>query len=164
MKMLYLVRHAKSDWSNLFLRDFDRPLNARGEYSAPLMGEYLSKQGIKPDLILSSPALRAKTTAITLAEKLSYPIESISYLPSLYESDVNTILAIIRTISENIETLFIVAHNPEVTECINFITNAEIDNVPTCGVAAIRLNENSWDRVGSNSAELISLDTPKKII
>lgn len=164
MKMLYLVRHAKSDWSNLFLRDFDRPLNARGEYSAPLMGEYLSKQGIKPDLILSSPALRAKTTTITLAEKLSYPIESISYLPSLYESDVNTILAIIRTISENIETLFIVAHNPEVTECINFITNAEIDNVPTCGVAAIRLNENSWDRVGSNSAELISLDTPKKII
>lgn len=164
MKMLYLVRHAKSDWSNLFLRDFDRPLNARGEYSAPLMGEYLSKQGIKPDLILSSPALRAKTTAITLAEKLSYPIESISYLPSLYESDVNTILALIRTISENIETLFIVAHNPEVTECINFITNAEIDNVPTCGVAAIRLNENSWDRVGSNSAELISLDTPKKII
>lgn len=162
--MLYLVRHAKSDWSNLFLRDFDRPLNARGEYSAPLMGEYLSKQGIKPDLILSSPALRAKTTTITLAEKLSYPIESISYLPSLYESDVNTILAIIRTISENIETLFIVAHNPEVTECINFITNAEIDNVPTCGVAAIRLNENSWDRVGSNSAELISLDTPKKII
>lgn len=162
--MLYLVRHAKSDWSNLFLRDFDRPLNARGEYSAPLMGEYLSKQGIKPDLILSSPALRAKTTAITLAEKLSYPIESISYLPSLYESDVNTILALIRTISENIETLFIVAHNPEVTECINFITNAEIDNVPTCGVAAIRLNENSWDRVGSNSAELISLDTPKKII
>lgn len=164
MKMLYLVRHAKSDWSNLFLRDFDLPLNARGEYSAPLMGEYLSKQGIKPDLILSSPALRAKTTTITLAEKLSYPIESISYLPSLYESDVNTILAIIRTISENIETLFIVAHNPEVTECINFITNAEIDNVPTCGVAAIRLNENSWDRVGSNSAELISLDTPKKII
>lgn len=164
MKMLYLVRHAKSDWSNLFLRDFDRPLNARGEYSAPLMGEYLSKQGIKPDLILSSPALRAKTTTITLAEKLSYPIESISYLPSLYESDVNTILALIRTISENIETLFIVAHNPEVTECINFITNAEIDNVPTCGVAAIRLNENSWDRVGSNSAELISLDTPKKII
>lgn len=164
MKMLYLVRHAKSDWSNLFLRDFDRPLNARGENSAPLMGDYLSKKGIKPDLILSSPALRAKTTAITLAEKLSYPIDTIVYIPSLYESDIDTILALIRTASEDIETLMIVAHNPELTECANFITHGEIDNIPTCGVVEMRLYENSWDRIGSNSAELVSFVTPKKII
>ncbi len=164
MKMLYLVRHAKSDWSNLFLRDFDRPLNARGENSAPLIGDYLAKKGIKPDLILSSPALRAKTTAITLAEKLSYPIDTITYIPSLYESDIDTILALIRTASEEIETLIIVGHNPELTECANFITHGEIDNIPTCGVVEMRLYENSWDRIGSNSAELVSFVTPKKII
>ncbi len=164
MKMLYLVRHAKSDWSNLFLRDFDRPLNARGEYSAPLMGDYLRKKGIKPDLILSSPALRAKTTAVLLSEKLSYPIDSITYIPSLYESDIDTMLALIRTTAEEIETLVIVGHNPELTECANFITHAEIENVPTCGVVEIRLNENSWDRIGYNSAELVSFVTPKKII
>lgn len=164
MKMLYLIRHAKSDWSNLFLRDFDRPLNARGEYSAPLMGNHLFKKGVKPDLILSSPALRAKMTAISIAEKLSCPIDAIVYLPSLYESDVETILSFIRTTHETIETLFIVGHNPEITECANLLTQAKIENIPTCGVAEIRLNENSWDRVGINSAELLSLDTPKKII
>jgi len=164
MKMLYLIRHAKSDWSNLFLRDFDRPLNERGEFSAPLMGDHLMKKGIKPDLILSSPALRAKTTAVIIAEKLSSPLNAILYVPSLYESDVDTILSLIRTTSEDIETLFIVGHNPELTECANLITQAEIENIPTCGVVEMRLKENSWDRIGINSAELVSLDTPKKII
>ena len=63
MKTLYLLRHAKSSWDDPDLADFDRPLNHRGRTAAPFMGETVSRYGLQPDLVLSSPAVRAKETA-----------------------------------------------------------------------------------------------------
>lgn len=162
MKLLCLIRHAKSDWSNPFLSDFDRPLNSRGEKAAPRMGEVLLKKGIHPDLILSSPAHRAKTTAGFIAQKLFYPLDAIRYEPLLYASDVERILSVIRNTPESINTLFLFGHNPELTECANAVCGTDIENIPTCGVVAMRLKEGQWKRIGFNAAELLFFDTPKK--
>jgi phosphohistidine phosphatase len=162
MKTLYLIRHAKSDRSDASLSDYDRPLNKRGAKDAPLMGSMLQKSGIHPDLILSSPALRAKTTAITIAQALSYPPDSIHYVHPLYASDVRTILSIIHDVSVSVNTLFLFGHNPEITECANLITGGDIENIPTCGVVAMRLKNESWESIGANSAEIIGFDFPKK--
>ncbi len=162
MKTLYLIRHAKSDWSDESLSDYERPLNKRGSKNAPFMGSKLADQGIHPDLILSSPALRAKTTAIAFAKALSYPTDSIRYDHALYASDVETILSIIRDVPPSIDTLFIFGHNPEITECVNYLTNGNIENIPTCGAVAMRLREDDWRSIGKNSAELSGFDFPKK--
>lgn len=162
MKTLYLIRHAKSDWSDETLSDYDRPLNKRGMKDAPLMGSYLADKGIRPDLILSSPALRAKTTATAIAKALSYPSESIRYDETLYACDVETILSIIREVSDDIDTLFVFGHNPEFTECANLITGSDIDNIPTCGVVEMRLIKDDWKSIGENSAKMIGFDFPKK--
>ncbi|ADR34335.1 putative phosphohistidine phosphatase, SixA [Sulfuricurvum kujiense DSM 16994] len=162
MKTLYLIRHAKSDWSDEALSDYDRPLNKRGLKDAPLMGSHLADKGIRPDLILSSPALRAKTTAKAFAKALSYPPESIRYDHALYACDALTILSLIRGVSADIDTLFVFGHNPEFTKCANLITGGDIDNIPTCGVVEMRLKNDSWESIGENSAELRSFDYPKK--
>lgn len=162
MKTLYLIRHAKSDRSDESLSDFDRPLNKRGAKDAPFMGSILLNDGIHPGLILSSPALRAKTTALAIAEALSYPTDSIRYIHALYASDTETILALIRDISPSVNTLFVFGHNPEFTECANLITGSDIDNIPTCGVVAMRLREDDWKSIGENSAELFYFVQPKQ--
>lgn len=162
MKILYLIRHAKSDWSDPLLNDFDRLLSKRGLKDAPLMGEILFKKKVHPDLILSSPALRAKTTAIEVARKLSYPLDSIAYIPGLYASDCETIFSILKEVSNTIDTLIVFGHNPEFTECSNAITGSKIENIPTCGIAAMRLYDENWSSIGFNSAELLFLDTPKQ--
>lgn len=162
MKTLYLIRHAKSDWSDESLNDFDRPLNKRGAKDAPLMGSILLKSGIYPDLILSSPALRAKSTAIAFAQALSSPTDSIRYIHALYASDTETILSLIRDVPSSVNTLFVFGHNPEFTECANFITGGDIENIPTCGVVEMRLLKDDWKSIGENSAELRRFDFPKK--
>jgi len=162
MKTLYLIRHAKSDRSDETLSDYDRPLNKRGMKDAPLMGSYLADKGIRPDLILSSPALRAQTTALAIARALSYPPDAIRFEHDLYACNAQTILSIIRGVSDDIDTLFVFGHNPEFTECANLITDGDIDNIPTCGVVEMRLKENNWKSIGENSAELRSFEFPKK--
>lgn len=162
MKTLYLIRHAKSDWSDESLSDFDRPLNKRGSKDAPLMGSILLKSGICPDLILSSPALRAKSTATVFAQALSYPLDAIRYDHLLYASDVETILSLIRDVPPSVNTLFVFGHNPEITECSNLITDGNIDNIPTCGVMAMRLRKDNWKSIGANSAEISRFDFPNK--
>lgn len=162
MKTLILIRHAKSDWSNPFLHDFDRELNGRGLKDAPVMGKILADKNIHPDLILSSPAQRAKTTAVEIARKLSFPEKAITYDASLYESDIETLIEVIRGVSDTCQTLIIFGHNPEFTECANILCGADIENIPTCGVVAMQLKENNWKSVGLDSAELLFFDIPKQ--
>ncbi len=161
MKTRYLIRHAKSDWSDPLLDDFDRGLNERGKLDAPLMGEVLSRKLISPNLILSSPALRAKLTAQIIAEKLSYPIDTIVFERSLYASEPETLFALIRQIPDTIDTLMIFGHNPELTESLNLLCGTMIENIPTCGAAAMRLYDKSWKNIGPDSAELLFLERPK---
>src|SRR3954471_12470366 len=99
-KKLFLTRHAKSDWSVQGQKDFDRDLNSRGRVDAPRMGKKLDEMGVKPDLIISSPALRAKLTTEFIAEQLRYNDGNIQFNEEVYEASLRTLLSIINNIED----------------------------------------------------------------
>lgn len=162
MKTLYLIRHAKSDWDNPLLSDFDRPLNKRGKKNAPFMGNVLAKARIRPDLILSSPAVRAQMTAIEIAKKVGYKDDSIVYNETLYEADCTAIEYVLQSIPFTQKTVFLIGHNPGLTEFAQYISGYRIENIPTCGIVCVKLQKDDWSSITENSAQFISFDYPKK--
>ena len=143
MKNLYLIRHAKSDWSDENKSDFDRGLNKRGQKAIFTMAHALKEKKIIPDIILSSSAKRAKLTAKGLAKEIGYSGE-IKYIDALYMAEPETIQGLIKDINAKYDTLFIVGHNPETTELSNMLIDDYIDNVPTLGIVALKLPINDW--------------------
>lgn len=160
MKTIYLVRHAKSSWSNPRLSDFNRPLNKRGKRDAPYMGEQLNEIEIKPDLIISSPAKRAKKTAINIADKINYPKKRIVFNDEIYEASEKTLLDLIKKLDNKLDSVMIFAHNPGLTQLNNFISKKYIDNIPTCGVVALECDR-EWSEVGKNSCKYLFFEYPK---
>ena len=160
MKTLYLVRHAKSYWGDQSTPDFERPLNKRGKRDAPLMGEILADKKIHLGLILSSPAKRAKKTAIAIADKISYPEKKITYREELYEASFNTILIVLKKLDEKYNSVMIFGHNPGLTQLNNHISNHYIDNIPTCGTVALQFNK-KWNELDSNSCTHLFFEHPK---
>lgn len=161
-RQLYIIRHAKSDWDNPFLNDFDRPLNKRGEKSAPFMGNVLQKAHIHPDLILSSPAVRARMTAIEIAKKVGYDSELIVYNEHLYAADCTAIERVLQSLPSTHKTVFLIGHNPGLTEFAQYISGHSIDNIPTCGIVCVTLKEDNWNTIGKDSTQFVSFDYPKK--
>ncbi len=162
MKKLYIIRHSKSSWSSSAKSDFDRPLNKRGLRDAPFMGKVLKQQDVKPDLILSSPAKRAKKTAIFISHKLNYKEDDIVFDEDLYLSSVEEILEIISEVNSDINTLFIIAHNPGVTNFVNRFSKDKIENLPTTGVYKMEFDISSWEELKEDKAENSYFDYPKK--
>lgn len=163
MKHLYLIRHAKSDWSNSEWSDFERPLNARGLNNAPRMGDFLKEQSICPDIIYSSDAKRALTTAQIIAEKIGYPVDKIVQKHSIYESGIHFYLELIGGIDNKNNSAFIVAHNPTLTVLTDYFTDEGISHMPTCGVVHIEFDCESWDYVTRGGGRLRDFYTPKKL-
>ena len=162
MKRLLLIRHAKSSWEDLALRDFDRDLNKRGRNDAPKMGKRLVAQGDRPDAFVVSTARRAKATAELLAAELEFPIDRIDFRDELYLSSPEVMLDVIRQAPKEAGTLALVAHNPGITELVNKLAGGRrIDNVPTCGVAIFELPIDDWSQIG-REAELVDFDYPKR--
>ena len=116
MKTLFLIRHAKSSWDDTALPDKDRPLNDRGKRDAPKMGKRLAKRDVKPDLILSSPAKRALTTAEIIAKKLDYKLKDIVVDDRLYAGAVHDLLNVIHKLGDKPKRVILFGHNPELTE------------------------------------------------
>lgn len=163
MKTLYLVRHAKSSWEEVGLADFDRPLNKRGKKNAHFMGKILKESGFSPDLILSSPAQRAKATAEILAEKLDYPLKKIVFDEEIYEASSAKLLQIIKNQENNIEKLLLVGHNPALTLLANQLTQTVyVENIPTTGMFAVRWEVNTWANIQPNKTQFLFFDYPKK--
>lgn len=151
MKTLYLVRHGKSSWKDLSLKDFDRPLNKRGKKDAPFMAELLKEKGIRPDIIISSPAKRARKTAEEFAKALK--VGNIVFDEKIYYEDESDLLKIIDKAAKKHDTVFIFGHNPTLTDTANSLIEEEkIDNIPTTGIAIINLE----------SKKLIGFEYPKK--
>jgi phosphohistidine phosphatase len=165
MKSLFIVRHAKSSWDYPHLRDFERPLNDRGRKNAPEMGKRLKKRSVKPQLIVSSPANRALSTAQLIAQELDYPFADIVKEPNLYHASSRTISKIVSTQPDHIRSLMIFGHNPGLTDFANDLLNHErIDNVPTSGVVAFNLPINSWKEIQQTHGQLFFFDFPKKSV
>jgi len=162
MRTLTIIRHAKSSWKDVELADFERPLNKRGKRDAPLAGQRLREQRIIPNLIITSPAKRALTTAKAIAKEIGYSIKDLVADRRVYMADVDDLLQMLRAVDNSYKHVAIVGHNPDLTDLANEITGEAIDNVPTCGVVHAKLELKSWQDLDAGTAELILFDYPKK--
>jgi len=162
MRSLYLVRHAKSSWDSPELSDHQRPLNKRGKKDAPKMGKLLRERNELPDLMISSTAKRAFSTAKRIAEELGYKIKDIEKNEMLYMADTNEYYNIIRKAPKKVYKLMLFSHNYGITYFANNISNSNIDNIPTCGVVRIDFEIDSWKDIENQKGNLIYFEYPKK--
>lgn len=161
-KVLYLVRHAKSSWANPDLSDRMRPLNERGQRDAPRMGKRLAKRIERPQLIVSSPALRALTTANLIAQALGYGPEDIHIDEQIYTFNAADLADSVRRFDSQLDRIMLVGHNPAVTRLVNDLSDANIDNIPTGGVVTLELDVASWRDIGQGNGRMLDFDFPKK--
>ncbi len=165
MRTLYLIRHAKSSWGNPGLRDHDRPLNDRGLHDAPKMAQLLAEQGVKPDLLVSSPAKRALTTALYFAEAFKIESAEVHREPNIYDAFPQEILRIISDLPESAQTVALFGHNPTFTEVANrFSENDFIENIPTCGIVKITSSANSWREFYEGNSKVAACYFPKEVL
>ncbi len=160
-KLVYLIRHAKSDWTTGVKRDFDRPLNARGQRDAPVMAALLDDLGVKPDLIVTSPALRALTTARVFQERLQISPERFILQERIYEATPRTILEIIQALPENVHTVLLFGHNMTFTELKHHFDPASHENVPTCGIVMLEGEMEHWSEFNYPRAKCVRMWKPK---
>jgi len=161
MKKLYIIRHAKSDWNDESLDDYDRPLNSRGLKDAPLMGKFLKSKNIKPDLIVSSPALRAITTAQLIAKEVDYE-KAITPNQYIYEAYVTALQEIVEYLHDSNQSVFLVGHNPGVSALAYMLCDSK-ENFSTCAILEIEFSCNSWMDASKENSKIISYEYPKKI-
>ncbi len=163
MRNLYLIRHAKSSWDFPGLRDFDRPLNERGHRDAPRMARFLQGAGVQPDLLVSSPAKRALTTAEYFAQTFGLPEADIRCEPDVYEASTHDILRIIQRLPDTARVVFLFGHNPTFTDVANRFTEAYIDNIPTCGIVCLESTAAHWAEVTPANTRVAHRYFPKEI-
>ena len=163
MKTLYLVRHAKSSWKYRDLDDFDRPLNKRGERDAPAMGQFLKGKTIIPDIIISSPAIRASMTTRILSNFLSYPFKKVQFSEDIYEADISSLFKVLSRVDDKFASVMMVGHNPGMTYFANVLVNARIDNIPTCGVVCSDLDISSWQDISEKCGTMKFFRFPKNL-
>lgn len=162
MKTICLVRHAKSSWKNTEMSDIERPLNKRGERDAPFMASILKEKEFAPELILSSPALRAFTTAKIFAETLGYPENNIKLDINIYESGAKVIFKTLKSIEKTVSNVMLFGHNPDITYLASFLSGVYIDNIPTCGIVCIEFDVNDWKKLDERAGKLKFFEYPKK--
>lgn len=160
MKTLYLLRHAKSGWATPDVRDFDRPLNERGVDDAAEMGARLKERVAGVDLVVSSPALRALTTATIVSEILGIAPEAIQQDRQIYLAGSPRLLQIISLFTDHAQSALLVAHNPALTDLANDLAHAAIDNIPTSGLVTIELAIEHWHEVQFGQARMTSFEFP----
>ena len=162
MKKLIIIRHCKSSWSDLTLNDFDRPLNNRGIQDGNLMSKELSKKIDNVDLLISSSSNRTRLTADFFIESIK--INKISFMDDLYHSSSENIINILKKISNAHESIMMIGHNPGLTDLVNKLTSIKLYNLPTCGIAILNLNINSWGLINNFSKyDLEWMKFPKQL-
>lgn len=162
MKTLTLVRHAKSSWKDTRIRDIDRPLSKRGERDAPRMGKRIAAAGIRPSLIISSPAVRAWTTAKLVAAEMAYPLEFLQREDELYLASLDDLLSVVAAQETGFNNLMLVGHNPGLTDFANFLSPGLTSNLPTAGVVSVQFDRDDWVLRNRPATELVLYDYPKK--
>ena len=159
MKTLFVLRHAKSSWEDPDLADFDRPLNDRGTTSAPFMGGLMANNGLSPDVILSSPAVRARETAKLAKEGGDLDAE-IRYDERIYEASPAMLRQVVGDVGEEFRSVMIVGHNPGMEGFIRFLTG-KLEPMPTAALAVIDLDIPSWGEINAERGVLRKIFRPK---
>jgi phosphohistidine phosphatase len=160
MKRLILVRHAKSDWG-FNVADFDRPLNERGHKNAPEMARRLSSRDIFPDLVVTSPAKRAQTTADYFVSEWNLSLNKLIRIDAIYEASIPTLLSVINGFDNQYQSVALFGHNPGMTEIANYLTGAGIINLVTCSVVVIDFDVEDWAHISAETGNIFLLDFPK---
>ncbi len=161
MKQLFIVRHAKSDWGDFSLKDFDRPLSERGHKNAPEMAQRFLKKDLTPELIVSSPALRAITTAKYFAVEWEIEPASIKSKEAIYEANTKTLLDVINGLDNGFQKIALFGHNPGLTDLLNYLTNDFQVSMSTCSVALIEFPFDDWKLISEHTGDLVVFDYPK---
>ena len=162
MKILLLLRHAKSSWKDESLSDFDRPLNERGKKAAQAIGRYIRKQKIVPDLVLSSPAVRARETIgiIVTTAKLTAEIR---YDQRIYEADPPRLVQVLSQLEDTFSSVLLVGHNPGIEDLLSLLTGSS-QHMPTAALAKICLEgADDWSEISQAKAILELMIKPKDI-
>ncbi len=161
MKTLFLIRHAKSSWSDSELKDDERPLNDRGNRDAPIMARRMAESWPAPDKIICSQARRARETAAILNSSW-WNEQTIEIDERLYHGGASSSLEIIARVPAEVKSLALVFHNPTVTHLSNILAQLSIPNVPTCGIVVLRPKVARWDELEPGTCELLDFEYPKK--
>nr|WP_137679983.1 histidine phosphatase family protein [Aurantiacibacter suaedae] len=167
MKRLGLFRHAKSDWDDMSLRDFDRGLNARGQRGAALMGRHIAEYGAKWDRVLASPAKRIKLTLESSALKV--PVD---YVDAAYLADSTTLMAMLTAIAGDPSAVMLAGHNPGMQELALDLAGATNENAlfgevlekfPTAGFAVLDLAIDKWADCAPNCGRIVHFARPRDL-
>lgn len=161
VKDVCLVRHAKSSWDHPGLDDFDRPLDKRGMNDAPGMARKMRELHLIPDFIITSGAMRARTTAEFFKKEFDLPDAQFVVNNDLYEASPETVYKVLRTTPDTAAFVYVFGHNPTFTWVANSISGVHIDNVPTCGIVHIQADLGSWKKFKPEYAAFIGFHYPK---
>ncbi|MFM2267713.1 MAG: hypothetical protein RL757_1154 [Bacteroidota bacterium] len=171
MKNLFIVRHAKSDWSHAGLRDHDRPLSERGFHDAPLMAELLKNvltnelQTLPAEVqLMSSSATRARTTAAFFATAFGQSAEKLHIESDIYEADLSDIFYVIGQLDAAKNTAFLFGHNPTLTYFVSQFAEKVIVNMPTCGVSLLQSTAENWSDVNRKNTTMENYWFPKLVL
>jgi phosphohistidine phosphatase len=160
---LYLIRHAKSSWDFPELDDYERPLNDRGLKNAPEVGKHLVGLSIKPDLLISSPAKRAIDTCKLIAKEFKYPEAQIKTDNLIYHASVIELYQVLRQLNDKYKTVFLFGHNPGLSDFGNSLSGEYFEDIPTCGVLGLEIQEEKWAETKKGSAKVSLFEYPKRL-
>ncbi len=163
MKKLFIIRHAKSSWKDTSLDDFDRGLNKRGKKDIKFIANWLRANRFYPDLILSSPARRAKDTLEQIVKTLKLNDEIIRFDKSIYEATCDTLIDLLEQVDKRYDNLFLIGHNPALNELAEFLTNSVIFNIPTSGIFCVEFNISKWSEIKNVKGIISFFEFPKKL-
>ena len=161
MKTLIVIRHAKSSWDHASVSDIDRPLNDRGKRDAPEMARRLIKKDITIDRFISSPAKRARQTAELFVHAFGRKEKEIHFVPELYHAAPETFEAVVRSLNDTDDCVAIFSHNPGITSFVNALSEARLDNMPTCAVFTVKNAATQWKDFFSEKSQFWFFEYPK---
>ncbi len=162
MKQLMVVRHAKAGWGDPSLADFQRPLNERGISDSLVMAQHLLDKSIVPHYIVSSPALRALTTAKQFAKTLGIKTAGFATDKCIYEANSDTLLDIVWGLDDRHDKIMLVGHNPGLSDMVRLLVAQNVDELSTCEVIAIQFDCDQWQKIDLRSGTTFFNVTPQK--
>jgi phosphohistidine phosphatase len=161
MLQLILVRHAKSSWDHESLSDFERPLNDRGRRDAPVMARRLRAFGLTPALMVSSPAMRAISTARLLAQEFDIEFDDLQLREPIYDASVKALLAVVQGLPGSTSPVLLTGHNPGISEFAKLLAPCPFDEMPTCAAVTIDLDVKAWKDVKAKTGKVKRYFFPK---
>jgi phosphohistidine phosphatase len=165
---LFILRHAKSDWGTNAPNDFARPLAKRGKTDAPKVGGWLYREGLVPDLVVSSPAERARQTTRKLCKAMDYKEKRVVWDEEIYAASTAELLRVLARCPANTGSVMLVGHNPGLEDLLSFLVGDDLEIppngklLPTAALARLEMPDD-WSALEAGCAQLLSLQRPRDL-